>query len=515
MKSVILEEKGLDAGHPRVTLLPEQAGICFVVKKAFSKSFCEKMIRRAKPHFVSADTHYPTTYRNNNRYVKDEAELASWLFESAKKYMPDSIVVGGIAGNESGRWQPKCLNSRLRYCEYLPAQSFGKHLDGIHYVEENLQSKLTFIVYLNGSDCFGGGRTLFFHSMESDEVIQSYEPEQGDLIVFDHNIWHSGEEVTAGAKYILRSDIIFERVPSVETEDSQERSIEFTPGHLGYIWTVKKFGDTLLTAGRDQKIKQWTMKGRLAHEFSAHSNSISSLLVLSATVVISASRDQLIKIWHYNGRKFSCYKTLSLHSAAVLHLCRLTETTFASSGADGKINICDLNGYVLASWIGHNEWVWKVSKLDCHLLSTGGDGRIKLWHKVSPEVRFEWEGPHPVTALAVPRAEGRFYTGDYAGVISQFRYCSETESFYLERQREAHHGTIRSLFACRKLLLSASEDGFVRVFELAGMSELFHYSHNNFVQDALIDGSLVFSVSYDGRITRKDLKSAISKLSRL
>src|SRR4051794_34600316 len=39
----------------------------------------------------------------------------------------------------------------------------------------------------------------------------------GSLILFDHGIWHAGETVTAGTKYIMRSDVLFRRVDSAIT----------------------------------------------------------------------------------------------------------------------------------------------------------------------------------------------------------------------------------------------------------------------------------------------------------
>lgn len=50
---------------------------------------------------------------------------------------------------------------------------------------------LTFMVYLNSAaGNFVGGRTLFYKSMTDKEILAEYTPHQGDLIIFDHNIWH-------------------------------------------------------------------------------------------------------------------------------------------------------------------------------------------------------------------------------------------------------------------------------------------------------------------------------------
>lgn len=66
------------------------------------------------------------------------------------------------------------------------------------------------MVYLNSAqNNFKGGRTLFYKSKIGQEILASYIPRQGDLIIFDHNIWHEGELVLEGQKFIMRSDIIY------------------------------------------------------------------------------------------------------------------------------------------------------------------------------------------------------------------------------------------------------------------------------------------------------------------
>ena len=57
------------------------------------------------------------------------------------------------------------------------------------------------MVYLN--EGFGGGATEF------DD--RSVEPQTGQALVFEHRLRHQGAEVTRGTKYVLRSDIMFER----------------------------------------------------------------------------------------------------------------------------------------------------------------------------------------------------------------------------------------------------------------------------------------------------------------
>lgn len=48
----------------------------------------------------------------------------------------------------------------------------------------------------------------------------------GQAIVFNHYRLHEGARLTAGLKYILRTDILFEREGPADLSDSQRRAIE-------------------------------------------------------------------------------------------------------------------------------------------------------------------------------------------------------------------------------------------------------------------------------------------------
>jgi len=63
---------------------------------------------------------------------------------------------------------------------------------------------MTMIAYLNGGH---DGYTTFFDSYNTD-VWYKCHPEQGMIIIHDHNILHEGSELTYGQKYIIRSDIM-------------------------------------------------------------------------------------------------------------------------------------------------------------------------------------------------------------------------------------------------------------------------------------------------------------------
>jgi hypothetical protein len=133
--------------------------------------------------------------RNNTRVMVDDCELAARLWDRFQEAAELPPVPG---------WHPVGLNERFRYYRYTSGQAFRWHRDGAFVRNVTQQSLLTFMVYLN--EDFGGGSTEFEH--------ESVVPKTGYALVFDHGLRHQGAEVTHGTKYVLRSDILFERNPA-------------------------------------------------------------------------------------------------------------------------------------------------------------------------------------------------------------------------------------------------------------------------------------------------------------
>ncbi|MFT5916263.1 MAG: WD40 repeat protein, partial [Bacteroidia bacterium] len=89
--------------------------------------------------------------------------------------------------------------------------------------------------------------------------------------------------------------------------------------------------------------------------------------------------DQKIIVWERKHEKFSKKNTVSIHSALVLSVCKLTESLFASAGGDGNIQICSLQGELVRTWQGHENWVWQILSMnDETLISCSEDASIRI-----------------------------------------------------------------------------------------------------------------------------------------
>ncbi|NVJ22502.1 2OG-Fe(II) oxygenase [Myxococcus sp. AM011] len=133
--------------------------------------------------------------RNNTRVMFDDHELADLLFQRIKPHVPPRL---------EHEWELCGTNERLRCYRYEAGQYFAPHFDGAFVRHRDERSLLTFMVYLN--DGAHGGATNFLY------LGRSVTPRTGAALLFNHHLYHEGAEVTAGLKYVLRTDLMYRRI---------------------------------------------------------------------------------------------------------------------------------------------------------------------------------------------------------------------------------------------------------------------------------------------------------------
>lgn len=128
--------------------------------------------------------------RNNERVLYKDELYAALIWERLQDFAP-SIDSGRIACG---------LNELFRFYKYSPGQRFKMHKDGSYIRDDSEASEFTFMIYLNEE--YTGGETIF----ATGEVIR---PQKGTALVFYHRLRHEGALLTAGTKYVLRTDIMY------------------------------------------------------------------------------------------------------------------------------------------------------------------------------------------------------------------------------------------------------------------------------------------------------------------
>ena len=166
---------------------------------------------------------YDKDYRSNTRTVTNDKEFAYRLYQRIKQCCPKQY----ICDNEI--WEICGLNERFRWCKYTKGQKFEMHIDARFKRDSQEKSFYTVNVYLNdGNKDFNGGRTLFFDpNMETGDfaVDTSVTATPGLALFFNQypcDILHSGEEITNGIKYLMRTDVMYRLYDTIGYDQSDE-----------------------------------------------------------------------------------------------------------------------------------------------------------------------------------------------------------------------------------------------------------------------------------------------------
>lgn len=105
------------------------------------------------------------------------------------------------------------MNPRLSFLRYGPGHFFKQHCDGLNDLKDGPYPQKSFVtlhLYLNDGR-LSGGATRFWSADKKNYL--DVHPKVGRVLVFQQRMLiHSGEEVTEGMKYTMRSDFMFEQV---------------------------------------------------------------------------------------------------------------------------------------------------------------------------------------------------------------------------------------------------------------------------------------------------------------
>ena len=140
--------------------------------------------------------------RNNDRVMLDDPKLSGQFYDR---------LAGALPPRFDKKWRPVGLNERLRFYRYDVGQLFDWHRDGYYERPNGERSFFTFMIYLN--DDFEGGGTSFRDDGygQGRSGCFTVKPKKGMGLLFHHPLVHRGDAVAAGRKYVLRTDVMYER----------------------------------------------------------------------------------------------------------------------------------------------------------------------------------------------------------------------------------------------------------------------------------------------------------------
>ena len=181
----------------------------FTISGLFTREECDALIQRGEDLGydkasirTSGGPKMMSKIRNNDRAEFTDTAFASELWARVEACVPPVLDGARATG----------LYPEFRFYRYDPGQRFKRHVDGAVDMPNGDRSKLTFLIYLNQG--YDGGDTVFstYEYGAGDVIVHERRvvPQTGMVLVFRHELKHEGEELTAGRKYVLRTDVLYE-----------------------------------------------------------------------------------------------------------------------------------------------------------------------------------------------------------------------------------------------------------------------------------------------------------------
>ncbi len=164
----------------------------------FNLDECKKLIKYAE----KIGFHHPEMGHTYLRSQMVDSELAKMIWKKVETLLPKVITVNNI------EFKLECINDKFRFSKYDEGGSLPIHLDGYVIDRNHFRSMFTLNIFLNDKESGleeGGNTTFYTNDMEFKTTI---EPKAGKCVLFYAKQYHSGDIVTKGYKYLLRTDVM-------------------------------------------------------------------------------------------------------------------------------------------------------------------------------------------------------------------------------------------------------------------------------------------------------------------
>ncbi|KAI1817423.1 hypothetical protein GGS20DRAFT_36827 [Poronia punctata] len=227
-KSVLPEYKGCYAVVLDNVLSPSECALLLQLAEASVMDEGKEDGSSWRPALVNIGSGYEQEipdYRKSDRIIWDNQEIVDRFWArlvTVPQIRKDLLELPPTLlrnRNQKRKHEFYRVNRRMRFLKYTSGQFFRPHCDG-EYGEETpegfrVRTYMTVHLYLNDSQqAVGpsadlvGGATSFLSGDES--VKMDVDPKAGRVLIFQHqDLVHSGDDVKAGTKYTVRTDILY------------------------------------------------------------------------------------------------------------------------------------------------------------------------------------------------------------------------------------------------------------------------------------------------------------------
>jgi WD40 repeat protein len=337
-------------------------------------------------------------------------------------------------------------------------------------------------------------------------------------------IWHSnGREIATlrghlAPVYGVAVNPINNQIVSASADktlkiwDSNGTEITTLRGHTNRVWDVAYTPDgNIASASWDKTVRIWQPENNLIKTLSGHQD-VAIALDYNDQIIASASDDTTVKLWDLQG---TLLKTFREHTAEVYDVA-IHDLTIASVGADRTLRIWQTNNNTVKTIKAHNAAIWAVdiSPDGQKIVTAGDDNLIKIWdiqgnllHSLKGHTQKVWD----VTISPIPPSPPLIR--GVGGIIVSASEDKTVKVWDLEgnllKTLQGHQDAVRTAIANGQQIISGSEDRSLKIWDLAGNLLATLEQHHSVIKGITLnqDRQYLASVDDDGKIILWQLKN--------
>jgi WD40 repeat protein len=287
--------------------------------------------------------------------------------------------------------------------------------------------------------------------------------------------------------------------------DSNGTEITTLRGHTNRVWDVAYTPDgNIASASWDKTVRIWQPENNLIKTLSGHQD-VAIALDYNEQIIASASDDTTVKLWNLEG---TLLKTFREHTAEVYDVA-IHAQTLVSVGADQTLRIWQTNNNTIKTIKAHNAAIWAVdiSPDGNKIVTAGDDNVIKIWdiqgnllHSLRGHKQKVWDvaiSPIPPTPLIKGGKGGIIVSASEDKTVKVWNLNGE-----LLRTLQGHQDAVRTVITNGKQIISGSEDHSIKIWDLSGRILTTLEKHHSAVKGVALSPNQQYlaSVDDDGEI---------------
>ncbi|KAG7812464.1 hypothetical protein KL921_001696 [Ogataea angusta] len=149
-------------------------------------------------------------------------------------------------------------------------------------------------------------------------------------------------------------------------------------GHQNNVCALACKDGLIMSGSWDSTAKVWRKDGTVVYELKGHENSVWGVQLVSATQFVTCGADRTIRVW--NGA--TQVRQWVAHTDVVRDVLVLPDGTLASCSNDTTVKLWTLDGDLLQTLHGHQNFVYSLAVLPTgELVSSGEDRTIRVWDR--------------------------------------------------------------------------------------------------------------------------------------